>query len=1277
MSIRFAPTGWCRIKEVPRCSLRGAQWQDSRVVIVLYGNRLGRIDHRLIEFKGLKEDCFCVFIFYEREHSNQDNDNNIIENLTTTEVGQNSESLSPSAEDASRLNTSTIQINPLLSILVTTSPAPQDKWTQDKHTKLVNIIGNLGVGMLTRAMPKEHGAASAHECLFVDFLSEKETKKASEALKHPRWVDAMQEELNQFSKNKVWTLVPAPYGKTIIVARLEAIRIFLAFAIYINFTLYRMDVKSYFLNEKLKEEVYVKQPSGFESSEFPNHVCKLDKALYGFKQAPKACLDYAGCNIDRKSTLGACQLLGGKLVCWSAKKQQFVAMSSGEAEFVAAAGYYFIRDHIMKGDIELHFILAQYQLADIFTKPRDEPSFKRLIAKLVVLRKDRTFFGLSFDVAALGRGNDSGPDASLKFLHPNATINDPRPAVGSFLMADVIRLSEHVIKLRDMPEGVLVLSGLSHVWKSRVYDLTSAEVQEEPHQDIRLTFQRLLFYCTHVAPANAIISNLTPKDLVVGTPSAKVIAKPEASQKQNAYTSSATSSHVAKHTGRPRPSFGPAPSLRDIFRDAIHMDFFPFYSGPYYATYPEGGIAGSCEFTRKEWDAPHQPNLAILTKEVFKDPSICKTMVDQFPTPWEMVQVEALFDDQLNAKMSVLHSNSRSKGYEERVAGLSGLELQVSALRRQFFVLSGKLPTSDASFAKSRSKGKERNKKIKSLTKSLDNLHAELARLSADLNRATVLEAEKDEEILCLKATPLEFASFFHASVPALKDSRVSPLMMEEWINAMVDMPDQEMTDVATNGGSKTIFVQGVSHVVNEAGGLREVQGLKRVSFDPPDVVIALSVGEKGGDSPNSTRKPVVALASVEESAANPSGVSALEWNLEEIHVTWAHLEKKQTRLRTYTKSLEESCSQSVETLRDMPEGVLVLSGLSRVWKSRVYDLTSAEVQEEPHQDIRLTFQRLLFDCTYVAPANAVISNPTLKDLVVGTPSAKGESYVALAAEGPSTRGGIAGNCEFSRKEWDAPHQPNLAILTKEVEALFDDQLNAKITNSRSKGYKERVAGLAGLELQVSALRRQVFVLSGKLPTSDASFAKSRSKGKERNKKIKSLTKILDNLHAELARLSADLNQATILEAEKAEEILCLKATPLEFASFFHATNVHESMKTCKSFVPLLTKVTIPANSALQSMLWSDVLKFKQMAYEYIFSLGLTRIIPTPKPSLIDSLPRCNLQALGVGVSALEWNLEEIHVTWAHLEKKQTRLRTYTKSLEESCSQSVETGSQA
>ncbi|GJT69808.1 retrovirus-related pol polyprotein from transposon TNT 1-94 [Tanacetum coccineum] len=144
---------------------------------------------------------------------------------------------------------------------------------------------------------------------------------------------AMQEELNQFKTNDVWELVPNPMDMTIIgtkwvyrnkldengivtrnkarlvaqgynqqegidydetyapVARLESIRILLAYACALDFKLYQMDVKSAFLNGFINEEVYVAQPSGFIDFAKPNYVYKLKKALYGLKQAPKAWYD--------------------------------------------------------------------------------------------------------------------------------------------------------------------------------------------------------------------------------------------------------------------------------------------------------------------------------------------------------------------------------------------------------------------------------------------------------------------------------------------------------------------------------------------------------------------------------------------------------------------------------------------------------------------------------------------------------------------------------------------------------------------------------------------------------------------------------------------------------------------------------------------------------------------------------------------------------------------------------------------------------------------------
>nr|GEU57396.1 hypothetical protein [Tanacetum cinerariifolium] len=155
----------------------------------------------------------------------------------------------------------------------------------------------------------------------------------TKALKDADWVIAMQDELDQFARLKVWRLVPKPKGKTIIktkwifknkkdesslviqnkarlvavgysqqvsidydetfapVARIEAIRLFLAYAAHKDFRVYQMDVKTAFLNGILKEKVYVAQPLGFVSKQYPDHVYALDKALYGLKQAPRAWYD--------------------------------------------------------------------------------------------------------------------------------------------------------------------------------------------------------------------------------------------------------------------------------------------------------------------------------------------------------------------------------------------------------------------------------------------------------------------------------------------------------------------------------------------------------------------------------------------------------------------------------------------------------------------------------------------------------------------------------------------------------------------------------------------------------------------------------------------------------------------------------------------------------------------------------------------------------------------------------------------------------------------------
>nr|GEX32586.1 retrovirus-related Pol polyprotein from transposon TNT 1-94 [Tanacetum cinerariifolium] len=133
------------------------------------------------------------------------------------------------------------------------------------------------------------------------------------------------------------------------VARIEAIRIFIANAASKNMTIYQMDVKTGFLNGELKEEVYVSQPEGFVDPDHLTHVYHLKKALYGLKQPPPAWYDTLsrflldnkfskGCQDTRRSTSGSAQFFGDKLVSWSSKKQKSIAISTTEAEYIAMSG---------------------------------------------------------------------------------------------------------------------------------------------------------------------------------------------------------------------------------------------------------------------------------------------------------------------------------------------------------------------------------------------------------------------------------------------------------------------------------------------------------------------------------------------------------------------------------------------------------------------------------------------------------------------------------------------------------------------------------------------------------------------------------------------------------------------------------------------------------------------------------------------------------------------------------------------------------------------------
>nr|GEV91831.1 hypothetical protein [Tanacetum cinerariifolium] len=213
-----------------------------------------------------------------------------------------------------------------LETSISVNPIPTSRVHKDHP--MTQIISNLSLTTQTRSMTKVG-----------------EPKRVHQALKDPSWIKVMQEELLQFKMQKVWILVDFLYGKRAIgtkwgfrnkrnergivvrnkarlvaqghtheegidneevfapVARIEAIRLFLAYASFMGFMVYHMDIKSAFLYGTIEEDVYVCQPPGFEDPDHPDKVYKVVKALYSLHQAPRACQDKYVAKILRKFIL--------------------------------------------------------------------------------------------------------------------------------------------------------------------------------------------------------------------------------------------------------------------------------------------------------------------------------------------------------------------------------------------------------------------------------------------------------------------------------------------------------------------------------------------------------------------------------------------------------------------------------------------------------------------------------------------------------------------------------------------------------------------------------------------------------------------------------------------------------------------------------------------------------------------------------------------------------------------------------------------------------------
>ncbi|GJX82585.1 hypothetical protein Tco_0332066 [Tanacetum coccineum] len=296
-----------------------------------------------------------------------------------------------------------------------------------------------------------------------------------------------------------------------------------------------------------------------------------------------------------------------------------------------------------------------------------------------------------------------------------------------------------------------------------------------------------------------------------------------------------------------------------------------------------------------------------------------------------MVRVESLSDDPLTAKMSVLHcmimshsgellaryhglnqshhefvlsTDSKLKGYEEKVASLTVLELQVSTLKKKVSGLNDKLATSDASFSKSKAKGKERKKRLSPLLKGFvrkflasdefSRVQGELLSLaaSARFERGLSMHRTKDEFVVVLKnmvnfmpgaqdrlveaSSLLEFEKLACPDhVPTLRDTRASPPIAkestvtpvskslelsvnvvpassvvasernEDQVYVVVDGSDLEMADSVVPSKSGGVFVQGVSRILDDVVKVAAVES-ERISSSPTNVVVALFADGKG-----------------------------------------------------------------------------------------------------------------------------------------------------------------------------------------------------------------------------------------------------------------------------------------------------------------------------------------------------------------------------------------------------------------------------------------------
>ncbi|GJV57287.1 retrovirus-related pol polyprotein from transposon TNT 1-94 [Tanacetum coccineum] len=284
-------------------------------------------------------------------------------------------------------------------------------WTKDHP--LDQVIGDLSKAVMTR----QRLQIDFEVCMYALTFSTVKPKNIKEAMADHSWIESIQDELNQFERLQVWELVPRLEGKNIIalkwlwknkcdaenivvrnktrlvakgyrqeegidfeesfapVARLEAVRMFIAYAAHKNINIFQMDVKTAFLNCPLKEEFYVSQPEGFIDPELPDDVYRLKKALYGLKQAPCAWYDkLSSFLIEHGFTKVLSWTLSTSISPWH-KLQYAIEL---------------LKKHSLDECVSMSTPVATERLdADLQGTPTDQTNYRRMIGGLMYLTASR------------------------------------------------------------------------------------------------------------------------------------------------------------------------------------------------------------------------------------------------------------------------------------------------------------------------------------------------------------------------------------------------------------------------------------------------------------------------------------------------------------------------------------------------------------------------------------------------------------------------------------------------------------------------------------------------------------------------------------------------------------------------------------------------------------------------------------------------------------------------------------------------------------------------